>query len=198
MKKLLLGLGAVSIAALPVLAVVSCSDEASTTDLKITVKKEVSLELVKAADTAYKAAAEDEAKKIEALKPIFEGINAENFKNFEVATSQENITLTAKSGFSFAGKTTLEAITITDLKITVKKEVSLELVKAADTAYKAAAEDEAKKIEALKPIFEGINADNFKNFDVVTTEAKITLTAKSGFSFAGKTTLEVAPVAPTK
>ena len=184
MKKLLLGLGAVSIAALPVLAVVSCSSETTTTtDLKITVKPKVDAALVTAADTAYKAAKDDTAK-IEALTPIFAGISTTNFVNFEVTSTPEKITLKAKSGFSFAGKTTLEAPAAPVVKdfILTQTNADKAAFEAAATAFEAATTDEEKLAQVILIVTGIANVEEYKLLTIAFTKTELKITPIEGKS----------------
>lgn len=193
-KKLLLGLGASAIAVLPVLAVVSCSSETPKTNLNITIKPEATLKLVKEADKAY-GAAKDDAEKIEALKPIFEGITVENFKNFDAATSPKEIKLTAKPGFTFAGQPTLVVapkVELVSLNIKVKQtldNIVVEAISGIEAANELPEGKDQALIEALAPVFEGVDETNIVNFVVSitekteTTKSEIVLTANEGFGF---------------
>ena len=133
MKKLLLGLGTLSIAILPVAALVSCGDTTPTekTDLGIT-SKIVEQSIIDTAVTALDAAnamsktspEEITARNtaiVAALTPIFEKVSLDNVVNFTAlstaATTKATaafITLTANDGFAFGTETTLVSKSTTD------------------------------------------------------------------------------------
>ncbi len=113
MKKLLLGLGAVSIAALPVLAVVSCgSTPTKVVELKITAKENVNQEDITNAVTAYNKSS-NENDKLLTIKNVFDGVTADNMKNFSVKAIKENgatknsFELKAHKGYTFVGSLSL-------------------------------------------------------------------------------------------
>ena len=217
MKKLLLGLGTLSIAILPVIAVVSCSNETTPkTDLGITAKiveQSVIDTAVKALDTANKLPVSTPAEVTErntaivaALTPIFDKVTLENVINIEaVATAAVTkakaafITLTANEGFAFGtegtlvSKSTDDPVVDTDLEITATGVTQELITAAADLINQKAPATEAKIIEALQTVFTGVTKDNFKNFVATTTgtanEEVITLTANEGFAFVTAKTL---------
>ncbi len=200
MKKLLLGLGAVSIAALPVLAVVSCgSTTTAAVELKVTATtKGITQVIIDKAVTAYNKDAATEAEKLAALNTVFTGVTVENMKNFTVvATAKDDvkktvssIVLTANNGFTFAdGEKTLSAIV--SLKVTATTTaITQKTIDDAVIAYNKDAATEAEKLAALQTVFTGLTSvDDLKNFTVVAKDGSIVLTANEGFTFEGGLTL---------
>ena len=188
MKKLLLGLGAVSIATLPVLAVVSCSLTQQTIDLKIskysditTVSKEmidktiVDFELAKtefdnAKNENDKKLAKD--KQITTLNLIFNGITIFNIDHFQITLNKEtsSIELKGLENYVFGASPILLATpSPTPTKVTgitgADKEITTEEYKTFEESFKGA-KDEQKMIEALNLLLKGVTQENLNLFKI--------------------------------
>lgn len=117
MKKLLLGLGVVSIATLPVLVVVSCSTETpekdpvkpEIIDLTITVNKELTKEMLEKAHADFTKADASDADKLAALLPVFTDLSADTLLHIAVSFPEAKITLTADAGYTINGGKSLVA-----------------------------------------------------------------------------------------
>lgn len=117
MKKLLLGIGAVSIVALPVLSVVSCSTETSEKepvkpvilDFKITVNGELTKEMLTKAHADFTKADASDADKLAALLPVFTDLSADTLLHIAVSFPEAKITLTADAGYTINGGKSLVA-----------------------------------------------------------------------------------------
>lgn len=117
MKKLLLGLGVVSIATLPVLVVVSCSTETpekdpvkpEIIDLTITVNKELTKEMLEKAHADFTKADASDADKLAALLPVFTDLSADTLLHIAVSFPEAKITLTADVGYTINGGKSLVA-----------------------------------------------------------------------------------------
>lgn len=117
MKKLLLGLGVVSIATLPVLVVVSCSTETpekdpvkpEIIDLTITVNKELTKEMLEKAHADFTKADASDADKLAALLPVFTDLSADTLLHIAVSFPEAKITLTADAGYTINGNASLVA-----------------------------------------------------------------------------------------
>ena len=125
MKKLLLGLGTLSIAILPVAALVSCGDTTSTTDLGITTTEVTQEIITAAAEVINQKAPATEAEIIIALQTVFTGITADNYKNFVTTATIDVITLKANSGFAFGETTENEEPVTTLISIATSLETEL-------------------------------------------------------------------------
>ena len=185
MKKLLLGLGTLSLAILPVAAMASCSTSMTNEVLKIKLLSGIT---TITQDTINKTAAEivvtqalpstnpeeiktKNDKLVSILKNVFIGVNTENINNFEVSLTGETdktIILTGKVigniKYIFADETNvLTAIAsiapTKNLPIVLVAGITQAMIETAISAYQVS-ETEKAMAEALVPLFEGITADS--------------------------------------
>ncbi|MDK2819353.1 MAG: hypothetical protein KFW07_00805, partial [Mycoplasmataceae bacterium] len=179
-------------------------DAGMSVDLKITAIP-TSQSVIDAAITVLLISDMTEIGKVEYLNTVFNGVTADNFKNFTYEAIATNgavagkVTLTAKEGFTFGSSNTLVSEVISskptvDLKITTiptsQNNINTEIYILSNLTL-----SDAFKISSLSELFNGVTADNFKNFtyEAIATNGavagKITLTAKEGFTFGSSNTL---------
>ena len=194
MKKLLLGLGTVSLAILPVAAMASCSS--AITDELLNIKLLSNMTTVTQADInknaidivavqALPSTTPEEKKIINdqliiILKNIFIGVNENNINNFEVLVEGETdktITLQGKiidntkyvfnvsSDTVDVKLTTIVSPTPTNvLPIALVPNVTQAIIDKSITDYKKA-ENELEMAAALSPLFSGITEEHLKTID---------------------------------
>jgi hypothetical protein len=185
MKKLLLGLGTLSLAILPVAAMASCSTSMTNEVLKIKLLSGIT---TITQDTINKTAGEiavaqalpstnpeeiktKNDKLVSILKNVFIGINTENINNFEVSLTgdaDKTIILTSKVigniKYIFANETNVltavaSAVPTKSLPITLAADITQAMIETAISAYQVS-ETETDMAKALVPLFEGITADS--------------------------------------
>ncbi|MDK2819386.1 MAG: hypothetical protein KFW07_00970, partial [Mycoplasmataceae bacterium] len=137
----------------------------------------------------------------------FNGVTADNFKNFTYEAIATNgavagkITLTAKEGFTFGSSNTLVSEVIEILDIEMNTNITQnDINEVIGPLNNGNASDEFKAASLNMALFKGVTADNFKNFTVITSSANgkgsVTLKANEGFIFKGGKK-ELTPVIPT-
>ena len=182
MKKLLLGLGTISLAILPVAAMASCSttmtkevldikllsDITTVTQETITGTRVKVTEALALPSTTPEEIKTKEDKLILILKDVFVGINSDNIGNFVVSVNDDSIILTGNSTdtieYVFSNDTNILTATASplptiDLAITLAPDITQAKIDKAIVDYKASG-DEETMAAALLPLFTGINASS--------------------------------------
>ena len=202
MKKSLLGLGILSIAILPMVAVASCSSNSSKTptDLGITakhVKKSVITDAIRAI-SKYPSPTESEL--ITALSTVFSGVSTETFNKFTRQTTIDQITLTANPGFSFGMTANGSAIQqlvstpndaeveVVDLSIRAIPSTQGQITDIASKINETESSEVFDLILQLGALFIGVNIETLKGFEIIAN-TEIILTAKPGYTINGQKTL---------
>ncbi|MGL5357858.1 MAG: hypothetical protein ACRC9U_02210 [Metamycoplasmataceae bacterium] len=214
-KKLLISLSSLSTIAIvaPVLVITSCTGDTSVNVQDLIITPKTNSKLLQEDITALKGT--ELSAQLIVLNKLFggSGLSTENQANFKVTVNENEkiVTLTANSGFTINGKTTLDSnkyeilppVEITNLIITVIPDVKLTNtdVSALDGS------DTTAKWVVLAKLFGGkdfisTNQDKFA-VSIDTNNKKITLTAKTGFTIGGQQiltntfTIDSNPVVPT-
>ncbi|MGL5522023.1 MAG: hypothetical protein ACRDAW_01980 [Metamycoplasmataceae bacterium] len=132
----------------------------------------------------------DANKQLVILNKLFTGINATNKNNFTIIFStNNNVFLIAKPGFTFSGKETLNknySLKITAINITVRQAFPNITIKEADVLKEeTSASNAAKQAEILSRGFVGIDTTNinYLNIEWVSYATQVILTTKPGFVF---------------
>ncbi len=182
MKKLLLGLGTISLAILPVAAMASCSTTTTNEVLDIKLLSDITTvtqetitatgvkvtEALGLPSTTPEEIKIKEDKLILILKDVFVGINLDNIGNFDVSVSSDSIILTGNSTdtvkYVFSNDTNILAtiaspLPTVDLAITLASDITQAKIDKAIVDYKKA-EDEKTMATALLPLFTGIKANS--------------------------------------
>lgn len=195
MKKLLLGLGGVSIAALPILGFTSCSLTQQTIDLGIsknsyltTISKEMidkTIDEFELAKIEFDAAEDENGRKlakdkqIETLNIIFNGITIVNFDHFQTILNKENSSIELKGleNYVFGVSPTLLATPSPDPTVSIavtgiKNNITIDEYKAFKLQFDSSINNQ-KMCEALSLLLTGVTEENFKHFKIKTTEEVI-------------------------
>ncbi|MGL4183599.1 MAG: hypothetical protein ACRCRP_00505 [Metamycoplasmataceae bacterium] len=166
-------------------------------DLKITINN-VAQKLT--ANEASDLKGTDITKQLIVLKKLFNGINDTNQNNFTVSISNDNVvTLTAKADYTFGGKPSLSALPFSIETAPVDKNLNI-TAKSAKTdltgieLMDVVGQDAAKQLTILTKLFDGVDSGNQVNFTTTIGSGNVvTLTAKNGYKFNGKDSLNSTP-----
>ncbi|MGL5519861.1 MAG: hypothetical protein ACRDBR_00310 [Metamycoplasmataceae bacterium] len=159
------------------------------TDLKITVKSNVTLSVIQFENLVSGTDAEKQA----VLGLLFDPITADNYQKFTFTVKELTVTLIAKPGSIFGTSQTLSntftvntpPVTPTDLKITAKSNVKLTTAQVGSLSTGT----DTEKQTVLSLLFDPITAENYKNFNFTIVDSTVTLIAKQGFIFGTSQTL---------
>ncbi|MGL5732705.1 MAG: hypothetical protein ACRCXE_01370 [Metamycoplasmataceae bacterium] len=183
MKKLLLGLGTLPLAVLPVAAMVSCSSTEKTNELNITLVSNfttVTAANITDAITQIKAATNSEDSQstnialIKALNLVFKGVTSSNIDMFEIVTNDATPSVTLKGKLDdgtqniFKGSTSEDKKEITTIispaptktiDISLKDTITQETIDETITAYTQSLENIDLLAEILNYVFDGFTKE---------------------------------------
>ncbi|MGL5308440.1 MAG: hypothetical protein ACRC9F_00105 [Metamycoplasmataceae bacterium] len=185
MKKLLLGLGTISLAVIPAASMVSCSSAEKTNELNITLVSDWTTVTAKAINDAIvqiKAATNRDSQSenvalIKALNLVFKGVSSDNIDDFEIITLESpltpTITLKGKvfdgvqstfSGSSSEDKKEISTIISADptktLDISLKEPINQAQIDAVANGYMGGITDLTELAALLNTIFTGFTIEN--------------------------------------
>ncbi|MGL5591110.1 MAG: hypothetical protein ACRDCH_03525 [Metamycoplasmataceae bacterium] len=187
MKKLLLGLGTVSLAILPVASMVSCSSSQTTHELNITLFSDwttVTADAISDAIIRIKASTNngngpqsENVALIEALNLVFRGVNSTNIDMFEIEYNEATPSITLKGKLddgvqnTFKGSASEDKKEITTIispapsktiNISLKDTITQETIDAAILNYTKNLEEIDQLADILNTVFDGFTTDILK------------------------------------
>ncbi|MGL5521801.1 MAG: hypothetical protein ACRDAW_00835 [Metamycoplasmataceae bacterium] len=134
----------------------------------------------------------DLGKSLLVLNKLFDKVNSTKQANFTVSLGSGSVvTLTAKIGYTFNGKPSINSssytVTNTNLNITANTEQTLNSFE--DERINTAPDqtNAAGQLAILKKLFNGITDANANNFTFTIANKVVTLKAKTGFAFGAPT-----------